>query len=219
MADNLTPGLQSPINYSGEKPYYDNGEASAPVPQNAQPNYYPNQYNYPNNPTVNPGYSSSNINTYEQPYYVNNMNNMNTNVNNNNNLFPNVPELSKKLLCKQLSLGILLLIVAIIDIILQIVFKYPNPLAMGDDVAVLIIASVLLIFSYRKKIAKNCLFGFFTGFVWFVGFGCKGFAMQYIFANKKISGALVFIPIIYFFLIIPRTFGLFFSIPLVCEGQ
>ena len=65
MADNYTPGLQSPINYSGEKPYYDNGEASAPVPQNVQPNYYPNQNIYPNNPTVNAGYCSSNINTYE----------------------------------------------------------------------------------------------------------------------------------------------------------
>ena len=218
MTDNYTPGLQSPINYSGEKPYYVNDEASAPVPQNVQPKYYPNQNNYQNNPTVDPGYSSSNINTYEQPYYMNNMKNMNTNVN-NNNLFQNSPELSKKLLCKQLSLGILLLIVTIIDITLQIVFDYLNPLAMGDDVAVLIIALVLLIFSYRKKIPRNCLFGFFTGFVWFVGFGCKGFAMQYIMKNNKISGALVFIPIIYFILIIPRTFGLFFSIPLVCDGQ
>ena len=49
---------------------------------------------------------------------------MNTNVNNNNNnnLFQNAPEVSKKLLCKQLSLGILLLIVTLIDITLQIVF-------------------------------------------------------------------------------------------------
>ena len=219
MADDCTPGLQNPLNYqSQEKPYYDNGDFSAPIPQNFQPNYYPNQNNYQNYPTVNPGSNTTNTNNYEQPYYVNNNANTN-NQYNYNNFIPNEPQVPKKLLRKQLMLGILLLICTIIDATMQLVIDYVNPFAMGDDACVLIISSVFLLFSYKKKLAKNILFGFFVGFVWFVGFGCKGFGMQYIFKDNKINGALAFIPIIYFGLIVGRTFGLFFSIPLSCEGQ
>ena len=221
MTDNYyTPGLQNPINYeSQEKPYYDNGESSAPIPQNFQPNYYPNQNNYQNYPTVNPGSNTTNTNNYEQPYYVSVNNNVNNQYNKNNNFIRHEPEVPKKILCKQLSLGILLLICTIIDVTMQLVFDYVNPFSMGDDAFVLIISSVFLLFSHKKKLAKNILFGVFIGFVWFVGFGCKGYGMQYIVKDNNITGALVLVPLIYFLLIGVRTFGLFFSIPLICEGQ
>ena len=208
MTDNYTPGIQNPNNYPVEKPLYDSGEASAPIPQNVQPNYYPNQNYYPNNQIVNPGYNS-NTNTYEQPYYVNNMN---TNV--NNNYYQNDFEVPKSLLCKQYTISILLYICAIIDIILQIVFGIINPFSMVDDVAIFIVASIFLTYSCKNKSARNKIFGFFTGVVWFVGFGCKGFAMT--FMGSRHNGSMI--PIL-FFLIVIRTFLLFFSIPLACETQ
>ena len=216
MTDNYTSGLQNPLNYqSQETPYYNNGESSAPIPPNFQPNYYPNQNNYQNYPTVNPVSNTTNTNNYEQPYYVN------ANVNNqyNNNLIPNEPEVPRRLLRRQLSLGILLLICTIIDVTMQLVFDYVNPFAMGDDACVLIISSVFLFFSYKQKLAKIILFGVFIGFVWFIGFACKGIGIQFTIKGNKISGASALIPLIYFALIGVRTFGLFFSIPLICEGR
>ena len=116
----------------------------------------------------------------------------------------------KAFLILQIIAGILLFICAIIDIVLQTSYGFVNPLSMGDDIAILIIATIFLISSCRKKRANNPFFRFFVGFVWFVGFGCKGFAMQFI-NNHNSSVSLK-----YFLLTGLRTFLLFFCIPLVC---
>ena len=202
MTDDYTPQLQNHLNYQGEeKPYYDNGDSSAPILQNIQPNNCPNPNNYTNIQTVNPG---DNSNDYGQSNYMNN----NANDNNNNNYNQNQTENPKKQMCMQLFLGIVLLISTIIDSIMQIIFGYTNLLAMGDDIALLFISLVLLFFSCKKKIARNKFFGVLTILVLFVGFGCKGYAMMYIF-QCKLSGALVLIPLIYIILVSVRSFSLF----------
>ena len=73
MTDNYTPGNQNLDSYVGEKPHCVSDEASAPILQNVQTNYYPNQNNYPNNQTVSPGYND-NTQHYEQSYYMNKFN-------------------------------------------------------------------------------------------------------------------------------------------------
>ena len=60
----------------------------------------------------------------------------------------------KKILRKQLILGILLLICVIIVIAIQLILEYINPLDMGDDIICLLIASIILFFRCKRKIAK-----------------------------------------------------------------
>ena len=208
MTDNYTPGIQ---NHNQEEKLLcaSSNEASAPIPQNGQPNYYPAQNYYPNSLTVNPGYSSDTINTNEQSYYKNDMNNTNTNV--NNNYIHNEPEVSKSLLCMQYTYSIMLYIYVIFDIKLQINFEYVNLFSMADDLAIIIIASIFLICAYKKKSARNMFFGFFTGLVWSFGFISKIYALGFV---KSGGHDAQYVQI---FLIIIRTILVCFSAPLICK--
>ena len=195
MADNFTPGLQEPINNQcGEKSIYSTGEDSAPLPQNIGHNYVTNQnyYYFQNNQIENPGYGNNNN---EQINYMNN----NLNDNNNNN---NETQQTNKALRKQLILGIILLICVIIDMSMQLIFKYVNRYAMGDDIIVLLIASITLIFVCKRKIAQNYCFITLIRFVSFIGFGFKAFAI--IFINKENAKLYGLVFFIYFIILLVR---------------
>ena len=195
MADNFTPGLQEPINNQcGEKSIYSTGEDSAPLPQNIGHNYVTNQnyYYFQNNQIENPGYGNNNN---EQTNYMNN----NLNDNNNNN---NETQQTNKALRKQLILGIILLICVIIDMSMQLIFKYVNCYAMGDDIIVLLIASITLIFVCKRKIAQNYCFITLIRFVSFIGFGFKAFAI--IFINKENAKLYGLVFFIYFIILLVR---------------
>ena len=195
MTDNFTPGLQEPINNQcGEKSIYSTGEDSAPLPQNIGHNYVTNQnyYYFQNNQIENPGYGNNNN---EQTNYMNN----NLNDNNNNN---NETQQTNKALRKQLILGIILLICVIIDMSMQLIFKYVNCYAMGDDIIVLLIASITLIFVCKRKIAQNYCFITLIRFVSFIGFGFKAFAI--IFINKENAKLYGLVFFIYFIILLVR---------------
>ena len=204
MTDSGCPGyLNQKDNYPNEevtaKPYYD--DSSAPVPQNIQnqnynndcdeqtyynqqPNDYNNNYNTQNIPNYYPSNTEYN---YANPEAVQNANN------------------NKKLKI----LSILLIIFGIIDIIIQIIFQFFSPFCLGDDIALFILSSIYLTLISKGKSTQNGVLGFATVFVWFVGFGAKGFGMNQ--AGDKLVAI-----IIDFFLLCCRTFTILYCIPLTC---
>ena len=125
--------------------------------------------------------------------------NNNLNDNNNNN---NETQQTNKALRKQLILGIILLICVIIDMSMQLIFKYVNCYAMGDDIIVLLIASITLIFVCKRKIAQNYCFITLIRFVSFIGFGFKAFAI--IFINKENAKLYGLVFFIYFIILLVR---------------
>ena len=210
MAD-YKPGLQIPLYFQNEdNSLYDNSEASASISPNIRPSYFPNKNKHylTNTQTISPGNSSS---IYDQTYYV-----KNDDATNSDNTMNNY-EASKKSICRELTLGIILLICAVVGIIMQFVGGYVNALALGDDIAVLLISLVLILFAFRKKVIKSCLFGIFVGIVWFVGFGCKSFGIQFV--VKDDDNYIVLVPLLYFLLLLIRTFGLFIFMPLFCADK
>ena len=105
----------------------------------------------------------------------------------------------------------MLYICAINDIILQIIFEFVNLFSMADDLAIIIIALIFLTCACKKKSARNMFFGFFT-VVWFVGSGCKGYALGFAVKSRYRDA-----PNVQFFLIIIRTILLCFTVPLICK--
>ena len=199
MADNCSPELQNPLNYqSEEKPYYNSSEASDLIIQNNQPNSFPNQNNYTNNQIPNPGYNINNSSADEQS---NCMNNMNNNVDNNNNI-QNEPQVPENKLRIQIIIAILLFIYVIIDIVLQILFRFVNIISMVDDLVILIIASIISICSCRKKAAKNPCLKYFVIFMWVVGFVGKLYAIE-LYNDRDYSIRIIYI--IYIIFIFIRT--------------
>ena len=70
-------------------------------------------------------------------------------------------------------------------------------------------SSIYLTLICKGKFKKNVILGFATGFVWFVGFGAKGYGMSQ--AGDKIAAV-----IIDFFLLGARSFTIFYCVPLTC---
>ena len=75
-------------------------------------------------------------------------------------------------------LSIILIIIVIINTILQIVFKIFNPFIIGDDIAVLIIAIIYLILIGIKRRTNHPGIVAATFFVFFIGFGVKGYGIM-----------------------------------------
>ena len=210
MTDSGYPDyLNSNDNYQNkeeitEKPYYN--DSSAPVPQNI-PNQNSNN-NYNEQPYYNqqPNYYNNNYITQNIPnYYPSNTENNYANP----VVQPSLPVQNTKSNKKLKILSILLIIFGIIDIIIQIIFQFFSPFCLGDDIALFIISTIYLTFICKGKSTKNILLGCATVFVWFVGFGAKGFGMTQ--AGDK-PAAIV----IDFFLLGGRSFTIFFCIPLTC---
>ena len=227
MSDNLNSGFQNytinPDNKEREKPYYDNNAPPVIQSQNAQPYYSSNQPNniyqnnyqniYQNNPmTINPSVNYSNYNNpnIPIPQTCTNTNNSNNNI---QNLVRNEPELPRIITCKQFYAAWTLIILVLLDIILQIMFGFVNPFSMVDDAAILGLSIVFLIHSFKRQSIKKFWIGTLTVLVWFVGFALRGFSMA--FATK---GSIAGIPI-NFFILVAKTFVLFFSIPLACNTR
>ena len=232
--NNNTPQYSKPINdlpsqkEIGEKPYYDNG--SVPVVQNLIDNNQPQYQNHYNNPAsyYNPNnnqpqyYNPPPIGDAQQvnqaypgqaPYY-------NPPIKDNNYTngikYTYRPQRArpKNSICDSrnylMCLSILLIIVFFVDIGLQIGFQFFSPFLFIDDLAILTIAIIYIVFIKKGKSFNNCWLGPLTVFVWFVGFGIRGFGMTLFESNAMIG--------IEFFLAGIRLFDLFFCIPLTC-GQ
>ncbi len=93
-------------------------------------------------------------------------------------------------------------------ILIQAICGFFSPFLLADDIALIIMAIIFLVLTCKKKSTKSCPLGAATGFVWFVGFGCKGFGM--------IQIGIPAIIIIDFFLLIGRTISIFLCIPFTC---
>ena len=207
MTDSGYPDyLNSNDNYQNkeeitEKPYYN--DSSAPVPQNI-----PNQ-NSNNNYNEQPYYNQQ-PNYYNNNYITQNIPNYNTKNNYANPLVQSSLPVQNTNSNKKLKIySILLIIFGIIDIIIQIIFQFFSPYCLGDDIALFILSTIYLTFICKGKSAKNSLLGSATVFVWFVGFGVKGFAMTQI---RDKPAAIV----IDFFLVVARSLTIFLCIPLTC---
>ena len=234
--NNNTPQYSKPINdipsqgEIGEKPYYDNG--SAPVVQNLIDNNQPQYQNTYNNPA--PYYNPNNIQPqYYNPPLVGDAQQVNQaypgqapyyappiNYNDNNNYTNGInytysPQRvrPKRSICDSkkylMCLSIILIIVFFIDIGLQIGFQFFSPFLLIDDFAILTMAIIYIVFIKKNKQINNGWLGALTVFVWFVGFGVRGYAMT-LFESSAMIG-------IDFFLTGVRTFDLFFCIPLTCR--
>ena len=211
MTDNFNPGYSNPIiDYPNkeeitEKPYYD--DTSAPAPQNnlnqnhanynyQPPNYSNNNYNMQNNQNM-PNYYPYNDQGIEYNYA-------------NPVVPPSLPQQTsmtnnpKRLMI----LSILILVFAFIDLLIQAICGFFSPFLLADDIALIIMGIIFLVLTCKKKSTKSCPLGAATVFVWFVGFGCKGFGM--------IQIGIPAIIIIDFFLLIGRTISIFLCIPFTC---
>ena len=225
MADiNYNPEYVDPINDGStkddvpEKPYYDDVEA--PIPQMVN-NYNQPQPQYYNNdiPPQNDIQQGSITNTTDGPYnssqasnnYYNNQYESNTNVER-----PVPAPVRRKYRLGEnprtlMIMSIILILIVLADVILEICFSFFSPMIIADDIAILTMAIVYLILIAKKRPTNHPALGAVTVFVWFVGFGVKGFGMTK--APGKIG---LMLPL--FLLTGGRAFAMFFCIPHTCNN-
>ena len=224
MADNnYNPEYSAPINDGStnneevtEKPYYD--DVSAPTPQMVNNYNQPPIYNndlpskdvlQEGDQTISPDvpYSSSQTNNnynYDVQYEPN-----------NNDIEQAVPVRRKYRMGENprtlMIMSIILILIAIADTVLGIIFNIFSPMVVADDIAIFIMAIVYLILIAKKISTHHPALGAVTVLVWFVGFGVKGFGLV-----KDSNGKIGFmIPL--FFLTGGRGFAMFFCIPHTCK--
>ena len=221
MADvNYNPEYVDPINDGStkdevpEKPYYD--DAEAPMPQMVNNYNQPQSYNndLPSQENIQQG---SQTNTAEGPYYSSQVNNnyYNNQYESNLNVEHPVPERRKYRMGENprtlMIMSIILILIVIADVILEICFSFFSPMIIADDIAILTMAIVYLILIAKKRPTNHPALGAVTVFVWFVGFGVKGFGMTK--APGKIG---LMLPL--FLLTGGRAFAMFFCIPHTCNN-
>ena len=198
-----------------EKPYYD--DVSAPTAQLLN-NY--NQSQSDNNDLP----SQNNLQQGDQtippiiPYYPPQVNN-NYNYYNQygpNNIGQPVPVNRKSRMGQNpktlIAMSIILILIAIVDTVLGIIFNIFSPMVVADDIAIFIMAIVYLILIAKKRPTNHPALGAVTVLVWFVGFGVKGFGMS------QIKGAQVGFMVPLFILTGGRAFAMFFCIPHTCNN-
>ena len=205
---------------AGEKPFYDTTSAPMvsdinnnppPYYNNPPPQYNPQQYNpaYQGQAPVYTPPANYNTNNYDINY-TSNYNNgaqypYQPTVPTTKGRFQNPRFQNPRLL---LYIPLVLIVVFIIDLIIEIVFNSFNPYILGDCGATLIMAIIYLIFFCAGKSPKNTAIGAATIIVWFGGFCARGFGM-----TRFDYPVLI---VIDFFLLIARSFAMFFAIPQTC---
>ena len=113
---------------------------------------------------------------------------------------------------KRVIFAFILLFICIIDIILQIVFDFINPLSLSDDIAIFILL-IYFFFNYfirKEKQIKNIFLAILLIITWLGGFVCKFLVIPFFLAYEKsykyyVKAILI---IIYVIFIIVRSFGL-----------
>ena len=221
MADgNFNPEYVDPINDGStkeeipEKPYYDDVEA--PMPQMVNNYNQPQSYNndLPSQDDIQHG---SQTNTTEGPYYSSQASNnyYNNQYESNTNIEQPVPVRRKYKMGENprtlMIMSILLILIVIADVTLEIIFRFFNPFILGDDIAILTMAIVYLVLIAKKRPTNHPALGAVTVFVWFVGFGVKGFGM-----TKGPGKVGLMVPL--FLLTGGRAFAMFFCIPHTCNN-
>ena len=208
-----------------EKNYNEDNVASAPIAVNPALNNNTPQYYNPPYPPQNNAQQINQAYPTQAPYYPppNYNNNMNYNPNYNNNYYTNgaqypyVPPVPPKRYSRFQSpkcaifLSIVLISVFVIDLLLQAALDMFNYITFIDDIAILVMGLILLILTCKGKSLSHIGLGAATIIVWFVGFGVRGFGMTQF--EKPVM------VIINFFLLVARTFALFFLIPQTCNQQ
>ena len=199
--DNSAPSIQT-IHDSYNKPSYNNDTPTNDSPQTPTNTYGDSNYSNQNN-------------------YNNNFNNNFNSDYNNNNLPYNIPQhyvepqVNRKMRIGEspkllMILSIILIVIAILGIILQISLDSFSPLILVDNIAILTMAIIYLVFLYKKLRLNHKILGISTILVWFVGFGFEGFGMtqtkktEFIIANFIITAV--------------RSFSMFFCIPYTCNN-
>ena len=221
MADgNFNPEYVDPINDGStkeevpEKPYYDDVEA--PMPQMVNNYNQPQGYNndLPSQDNIQHG---SQTNTTEGPYYSSQASNnyYNNQYDSNTNIEQPVPVRRKYRMGENprtlMIMSILLILIVIADVTLEIIFRFFSPFILGDDIAILTMAIVYLVLIAKKRPTNHPALGAVTVFVWFVGFGVKGFGM-----TKGPGKVGLMVPL--FLLTGGRAFAMFFCIPHTCNN-
>ena len=209
--NNQNPGYSDPINNTPsseeivtEKPYFD--DASAPTPQ---------MLNNLNQPQSNNNVLSSQDNLQQGNQTT--TSNINNNFNNQfepYNIEQLVPVRRKYRVVENPKIlkimSIILIILFKIDVVLQITLGLFNPILLIDDFAFLTIAIIFLVLISKKKPTNHPALGVATVFVWFVGFGLRGFGMS-------LGKGDFILP--FFLITIGRTFALFLCIPHTCNNH
>ena len=204
---NNKKGVNS-LNYSKQKfeTCFDDSD-SAPIVSNSytsQSDYNQNQQNnLPYQSTVNP----------ETPYYYSDSEKIpkENNIISNSNIQTETISVCKIII--QYILACILFAVSFIDILLQLIFLYINLFLLIDDIAIISISLVYLIYTFKRK-KFNTLICVLTPIIWFGGFASKGYGLTLLndrIKNKSIPSSL---PIILFFMVVIRTFAIFFYIPI-----
>ena len=111
----------------------------------------------------------------------------------------------------QFCAAFILIIIGLLDIIFQLIFGFINPISMGDDAIILILAIIFLYYSFQRRTIARIWIGIINILIWFIGFPLRGMSMMYI-IDKKISE----MNSIY---IMVKTGVLFFCIPLTCNKK
>ena len=206
----------APPQYNTNAPPQYNPNVPPPYNPNASPQYNPNvppQYN----PNVPPPYNPN----APPPYNTNVPPPYNPNVQPLNVVQPvvNSTSASSGVIKRQFCFAWTLLVVVIIDIILEIVLGYVNPFSMGDNAAIIALVIIFLVHSFKMQSVMKIWIGALTVFIWFVGFGCRGFSMTYAIGSGKGESFNPAVPMLNFLILAVRTGLLFFCIPLTCQTQ
>ena len=206
----------APPQYNPNAPPQYNPNVPPPYNPNASPQYNPNvppQYN----PNVPPPYNPN----APPPYNTNVPPPYNPNIQPLNVVEPvvNNTSASSGVIKRQFCFAWTLLVVVIIDIILEIVLGYVNPFSMGDNAAIIALVIIFLVHSFKMQSVMKIWIGALTVFIWFVGFGCRGFSMTYAIGSGKGESFNPAVPMLNFLILAVRTGLLFFCIPLTCQTQ
>jgi len=184
--------------------YYEVG-ASSPVVEKENNGKNPYCSNENEGVTINPDNSADypcNTKPNDNDLSDNVDNNLNGNQNRRRRRSFHLPE-------KKIIFSYILFVIAVIDILLQIIFGCVNLYFMSDDIAILGLTSLIIYFDRKKKEIIDFILGVLTIIIWFCGVGIKGFGLS-------VLDKIIAIPLIFIGLILLRTFIMFCFIPFAC---
>ena len=229
MTENNDTALERPINDDDipsqeeitEKPFYDDDPSApaiqSPIDNNSPPYCVPNkitpQYpNYHNQPQYNNSNSNQANSEEDNKDYSEQATHYIPPINYNNVIYYEDPQpqvlppsfnlfQNPKIL---IFLSICLILVVIVDSAFHFIYEF-SPFILLDDVALLTMSIIYLIFICKKKPVFHPAIRMATIIVWFVGFGVRAFFNNQVQIRYK--------TFFYFIMLTIRSFAILFRIP------
>ena len=124
---------------------------------------------------------------------------------------PNTP--SQKLLRRQFCFAWMFIVFVLTDIILEIVLGYVNPYSIGDNVAIIVLATIFLVYSFKMQSVEKRWIQILTIFLFIAGFIIRASTLDFGIESKGNFTK----NIINFIIFGVRSLLLFLCIHLTCQ--